>query len=457
MKISADRYRSLNKADTRVGPVVYWMQRDQRAQDNWALLYAQEKALERNEQLVVVFNLLTDFGGASFRQYDFMLRGLEKTVEELNKRNIPFVLLEGDATQTIPEFVQKYSIGELVVDFNPLRFVANWKKSVAESIDIQMTEVDAHNIIPCWVASEKQEYAAYTFRPKVHRKLKQYLTDFPSLKKQSLSGGVESVPINWGELRKNIKADRSVAPVEWLTPGTLAAKKHAQRFISDRLDDYSELRNDPTKEALSDISPYLHFGQLSAQWLAQEIDAATGYSRESRNVYLEEVVVRRELSDNFCYYNEQYDKVEGAHDWAQKTIEQHKNDEREHVYQGKELEEAATHDELWNATQRQMVLTGKMHGWCRMYWAKKILEWSENTQMAIDRALYLNDKYELDGNDPNGVVGVMWSICGVHDRAWNERPVFGKIRYMNFNGAKRKFDVQAYIDMYPADKKLFNE
>ena len=167
--------------------------------------------------------------------------------------------------------------------------------------------------------------------------------------------------------------------------------------------------------------------------------------------------MRRELTDNFCFYTADYDKVAGAHAWAQKTIAEHAKDTREYTYQRKELETAGTHDELWNAMQIQMVTTGKMHGWCRMYWAKKILEWSDNTQMAIDRALYLNDTYELDGNDPNGVVGVMWSICGVHDRAWNETPIFGKIRYMNFNGAKRKFDVQAYIHKYSAANTLFDE
>jgi len=439
------------------GPVVYWMQRDQRAQDNWALLYAQEKAQERGVQFAVVFNLVQNFGNASFRHYDFMLRGLEKTAAALQERNIPFVLLKGQPEVTIPDFLEKCSASELVSDFNPLRLVQAWKKNVAQLISVKMTEIDAHNIVPCWKASDKQEYAAYTFRPKIHKQLKDFLTDFPSLETQTQTGKIVAANIDWGVLLKNVQADRSVAPVDWLTPGTQAAKIRAQAFISQQLEDYDKKRNNPNQQGVSHLSPYLHFGQVSAQWLAYQVNNATDTNKESREAYLEELIVRRELTDNFCFYTADYDKVAGAHAWAQKTIAQHAADQREYTYQRKELEAAGTHDELWNAMQLQMVATGKMHGWCRMYWAKKILEWSDNAQMAIDRALYLNDKYELDGNDPNGVVGVMWSICGVHDRAWTERPIFGKIRYMNFNGAKRKFDVQAYIDTYSPDNRLFDE
>jgi deoxyribodipyrimidine photo-lyase len=386
-----------------------------------------------------------------------MLSGLEKTAAELEMKNIPFVLLQGSPKETVVGFVKKYSVGELVCDFNPLRSTPAWRKTVAESIPVKMTEVDARNIIPCWKASDKQEYAAYTFRPKIHKQLKVFLTDFPALETQIQTGKIVASNIQWDVLLKNIQADRDVKPVGRITPGTQAAKIHAQAFISRQLDEYNEKRNDPNQQGTSHMSPYLHFGQISARWLAYQVNNATDTSRESRDVYLEELIVRRELTDIFCFYNADYDKVAGAHTWAQKTIAEHAEDQREYTYQRKQLEEAGTHDELCNAMQRQMVTTGKMHGWCRMYWAKKNLEWSDNTQMAIDRALYLNDKYELDGNDPNGVVGVMWSICGVHDRAWTERPIFGKIRYMNLNGAKRKFDGQAYIDTYSAGNTLFDE
>jgi deoxyribodipyrimidine photo-lyase len=185
------------------------------------------------------------------------------------------------------------------------------------------------------------------------------------------------------------------------------------------------------------------------------VENERGIPKDAKDAFLEELIVRRELADNFCYYNQQYDTVAGSHAWAQKTIAEHKDDVREHLYSRDQFERGETHDDLWNAMQSQMVTEGKMHGWCRMYWAKKILEWTKSTQEAIDIALYLNDKYELDGRDPNGVVGVMWSICGVHDRAWNSRPIFGKIRYMNFSGAKRKFNVSQYIDKYSKSSSLF--
>jgi len=458
MEVDLNRCRELNQQLTGSGPVVYWMQRDQRAEDNWALLYAQQQAEARGVQLAVVFSLTKSFGDASLRHYDFMLRGLEETALDLAKRNIPFVLVHGSPEETIPAFVTQHNVGELVCDFNTLRFTRAWRDDIAASVGCKMTEVDTRNIIPCWVASDKQEYAAYTFRPKVHRQLKDYLTQFPSLSKQDSDGAIEPSAINWEELLEQVDTDRSVPVVNWLTPGTQAAKLRLRTFIDEQLDQYSENRNDPNLQALSNLSPYLHFGQISAQWIAYAVNNASDRDKDSRDAYLEELIVRRELTDNYCYHNPDYDKVEGAHAWAQKTIAEHADDEREYLYERKELEEGKTHDELWNAMQTQMVSEGKMHGWCRMYWAKKILEWSPNTQTAIDRALYLNDKYELDGNDPNGVVGVMWSICGVHDRAWNERHIFGKVRYMNFNGAKRKFDVQAYVDKYTTDQEsLFND
>jgi deoxyribodipyrimidine photo-lyase len=457
MAIDVTRLRSLNNIESAGGAVVYWMQRDQRVSENWALLYAQERALEQQVPLIVVFNLVDSFGKASWRQYDFMLRGLEEIEQTVCTFNIQFMLLRGYPEDTIPAFVEDMGAGELVCDFNPLRLVQGWKRSIAKRLTIRMTEVDAHNIVPCFVASDKQEYAAYTFRPKVHRLLATYLTRFSKLR-QHPYGEVVVHDMDWEQVRASLSADQAVPPVEWLTSGPIAARKAAKEFIRNRLDGYADGRNDPNRDAQSNLSPYLHFGQLSAQWLAYEVQQSLDTDKVSREAFLEELIVRRELSDNYCFYNSAYDRVEGAHEWAQKTIAEHAGDEREYVYTKKQLETAATHDELWNAMQLQLMQDGKLHGWCRMYWAKKILEWTEDVQAAIDIALYLNDKYSLDGNDPNGVAGVMWSICGVHDRAWNERPVFGKVRYMNYAGAKRKFDVAAYIAAHgEPEASLFNE
>ncbi len=195
----------------------------------------------------------------------------------------------------------------------------------------------------------------------------------------------------------------------------------------------------------SRLSPYLHFGQLSAQRVALEVQAFDA-DIPAQEAFLEQLVVRRELSDNFCFHEPAYDRCEGFPAWALKTLEAHRRDPRPYLYALDEFEEARTHDPLWNAAQSQMVASGRMHGYLRMYWAKKILEWTESPEKAMRVAVYLNDRYQLDGRDPNGYAGIAWCIGGVHDRAWGERPVFGKVRYMSAGGARRKFDVAAYLE-----------
>jgi deoxyribodipyrimidine photo-lyase len=231
----------------------------------------------------------------------------------------------------------------------------------------------------------------------------------------------------------------------WIVPGEDAARRMLRAFVEDRLTGYATSRNDPTLHAQSDLSPYIRWGNISAQRIAHIVEGVTGVSGESKKAFLEELVVRRELAENFVYYTKAYNTLSGAHAWAQKSIEEHRNDPRAYVYTYDEFATGKTHDILWNAAQREMVFRGKMHGFMRMYWAKKILEWTRSPEEAIAIALRLNDTYELDGRDSNGVVGVMWSIAGVHDRAWFDRPIFGKIRYMNESGCRRKFDVDAYI------------
>lgn len=454
MGVDTRRCRSRNEAPVGTGAVLYWMQRDQRVDDNWALLYAQEQALLRRVPLMVVFNLVPVFGATTLRHYEFMLRGLSEAEWRLRSLNIAFLLTEGWPKETIPKLVAEYDVGEVVTDFNPLRFTDEWREKVGVVLPVRLTEVDAHNIVPVWVASSKEEFAAYTFRPKVSRLLPEFLTDFPKLRTQKSN---MSLPpkTDWESILKAVKTDRTVLPVSWLMPGASAAHKKLKNFCVDRLPEYDNKRNDPTENGQSDLSPYFHFGQLAPQRAALMVRDAKQVSKVACDAYLEELIVRRELADNYCFYNEHYDTLAGAHAWAQKTIAEHANDVREFVYSRNEFDAGKTHDELWNAMQLQLTATGKLHGWCRMYWAKKIMEWSKDAQTAIDIALYLNDRYELDGSDPNGIAGVMWSIAGVHDRAWNTRPVFGKVRYMNFAGAKRKFNVKAYIASSGKDTTLF--
>jgi deoxyribodipyrimidine photo-lyase len=443
--MNKNRIKILQEGKSSDGPIIYWMQRDQRVNDNWALIYAYEKAKENNEKLIVVFNLVTNFLSATLRQYHFMIEGLKEVENNLAKLNISFILLIGKPEEQIPKYLKSVNASLFISDQNPLKIINGWKEKIRTKINIPFHEVDAHNIIPVWQASDKLEFAAYTIRPKIKKLLPEYLDDFQRIKKLNPSNLKEN-KIDWGKLYNSLKIDRSVKPVDTFIPGEKAANKLLRNFIENKLENYSKDRNDPNKHGISNISPYLHFGQISAQRIALALNDFG--NDESVASYLEELIVRRELSDNFCYYNNNYDDFDGFHRWAKETLNEHRNDEREYIYKLEEFEKAKTHDDLWNAAQLEMVTTGKMHGYMRMYWAKKILEWTKTPEQALEFGIYLNDKYELDGRDPNGYVGVAWSIGGVHDRAWGERPVFGKVRYMNYKGCKRKFDVSNYIKKY---------
>ena len=448
------RVKQQKDAEYGNGPVVYWMQRDQRVNDNWALIFAFEKAKELNQPLVVAFSLVPKFLDATIRQYGFMLKGLEEVEKSLEKLNIPFFLSLGNPGNEIVKLSKKLNASVIVSDFNPLKISRLWKKEAINKINIPFFTVDAHNIVPVWEASSKQEYGAYTIRPKIKNLLDEFLDEFPALNKQS-NHDFTVEKVNWNLARNSLKVNFKVKEVDWLIPGEIGAAETLENFFAKKLKDYNEKRNDPNEDVLSNLSPYLHFGQISAQRISLEAKKLEGSFQESISSFLEELIIRRELSDNYCFYNNNYDSFEGFPEWAKKTLNEHRSDSREYLYTLNQFENAETHDKLWNAAQMQMVNYGKMHGYMRMYWAKKILEWTETPEQAFEFALYLNDKYELDGRDPNGYVGVAWSVGGVHDRAWTERPVFGKIRFMNYNGCKRKFNVNNYIQTYIDNESLF--
>jgi len=443
--MNENRIRIIHEGSSWGKDVLYWMNRDQRVHDNWALIYALDLAEGKGGKVKVIFCLLPEFAGASQRHLNFMIEGLKETVRELGEYGIEFVLVSGSPSEKIPEFIytQGSSFQALITDFSPLRGKRAWNRRIAAGVSIPFIEVDAHNIVPVWTASPKQEYAAYTIRPKIRRLLAEYLEDFPVLKKQGPRLKNQDAFIE-KEFRKISYSDRGGA-ISRFDPGEGAAGKMLLNFIVNRLSRYSSEKNDPTKDAVSDLSPYFHFGQLSPQRAALAVLEADA-SGEDKDAFLEELIVRRELADNFCYYNPRYDSAEGFPPWAVKTLEAHRRDLREYQYSAEIFETGETHDPLWNAAQMEMVKLGKMHGYMRMYWGKKILEWSEGPEKAMETAVYLNDAYSLDGRDPNGYTGIAWSIGGVHDRPWFERAVFGKIRYMNFGGCKRKFNVEKYME-----------
>ena len=442
--VSAARVTVLKAGIERRGPVVHWMSRDQRVRDNWALLFARDLALSLNVPLAVVFCLAPSFLGATIRQYAFMLRGLEGVEQRLRRLGIPFFLLAGDPGREIARFAERHRAAAVVTDFDPLRLKRTWKAAAARLLPVPFFEVDSHNIVPCRAASPKREYGAYTLRPKLRRMLPDYLVPFPVLKRHPHHWKGKVPAVNWERVLVSVKADRSVPEVDRPVPGEDAAMRSLRKFIENRLPRYDNDRNDPVRDGQSGLSPYLHFGQLAAQRVALEVMRSAAPER-SKEAFLEELITRRELSDNFCLHAPDYDSASCFPDWAKRTLARHRRDRREHLYTLRELEAGRTHDPLWNAAQHEMVASGRMHGYLRMYWAKKILEWTPSPDEAMRIAVRLNDRYELDGRDPNGYAGIAWSIGGVHDRPWGERKVFGMVRSMSYNGCRSKFDVNEYI------------
>lgn len=442
--VDQDRSRCLQNNRKGEGPVVYWMSRDQRAHDNWALLFAQERAMVLQRPLIVIFCLDLSDPSATLRHFGFLLRGLHELQRVLADHSIPFLLLQGDPARTLPDLLERLDPALLVIDFDPLQPRKQWKKRTLHQCSFPVYEVDAHNIVPCWLASDKREYAAYTIRPKIEKLLPRFLTDFPELAKHPYSTAIDNskeldIPALLGQIK-----NRSVGEVKSLKPGEQAARRVFADFFSRRLSSYAADRNNPCMNGQSNLSPYFHFGQLAPQRVAWDI-WRSDTDPASKKAYLEELIIRRELSDNFCYYTPDYDRTSSFPDWARKSLAAHRNDPRPYLACLRTLENAATEDELWNGCQQELSERGKLHGYLRMYWAKKILEWSASPEEAMANAIHLNDRYSLDGRDPNGYAGIAWSIGGVHDRAWQERQIFGKIRYMNKNGCKRKFDIPAYL------------
>lgn len=428
------------------------MSRDQRVNDNWALIYAQELALKKKAPLFVVFTLDENFPQANLRHFDFLFQGLKSVESELQKKAIPFYLLKGSPLKTLPTFSKEHQIAEIITDFSPLSIKKEWIKSISSKISCSMTEVDAHNIVPCRVASPKKEFGAYTIRPKINRLLADFLTDFPKIKKHPYINSKKAPTISWDKELADLQIDKTVPPVKFPVPSEKEALRQLRKFLKLGLTHYALKKNIPYMPYTSRLSPYLHFGQISAQRVALEVEKLFTNKRKSSSAlsFLEELIVRRELSDNFCFYSDDYKSCTNFPNWSQVTLKAHAKDKRNYLYKLKEFENAQTHDELWNAAQNEMRRFGYMHGYMRMYWAKKILEWTRSPEEAMNFAIYLNDKYMLDGRDPNGYTGIAWSIGGVHDRAWGERPIFGKIRYMALSGCKNKFDIQAYIKMVNA-------
>ena len=447
-QIQEERIQQLNDQEVKDGAyVLYWMQNSQRTEYNHALEYAVQQANELEQRLLVCFGLMDDYPEANARHYTFMLEGLQEVETSLKERNIKFVVQKGSPDEVALRLGEDASL--IVCDRSYLRKQREWRETVADKAKCRVVQVETDVVVPVELVSDKKEYAARTIRPKIQKHLYKFLVELNTtpVDKSSKSMSVDGLDFSDVEkLVSELKLDKSAQPLSHLFKGgTARAKAVLDDFIENKFSDYTDNRNQPQTSNVSHMSKYLHYGHLSPVYIALQIREAHT-SQENIDSYLEELIIRRELPMNFVYYMpDDYDSYNNLPDWAKETLKEHKDDEREYVYTRQELEDAQTHDDYWNAAMNEMRYTGYMHNYMRMYWGKKILEWSNTPQYAYETTLYLNNKYFLDGRDPNSYANVAW-VFGQHDRGWTERDVFGKVRYMSAGGLERKAKPEQYVE-----------
>jgi deoxyribodipyrimidine photo-lyase len=439
--------------------VVYWMQRAERGIDNPALDVAIEIGNELNLPVVVFFSAISNFPHANLRHYVFLNQGFSDIEEDLAERNVSFVVRR-PPDNSLDAFLKEVGAAMVIGDENPCREPERWRKVLAKRLTIPFWTVDADVVVPSSLFP-KHLYMLHILRPKLYAELPKYLVASPRTKAKKAwprPRGFQSFAVKDDVTAGWKNFDRSVKPVDTFTGGTHAALKRLKHFLAHGLADYEKQRNHPEVDGTSQMSPYLHFGHISPVTIALAVEEALRQgkvSKAARDSYINELIGWRELSVNFVKHVPNYDSIECAPEWAQKTLREHARDKRDPTYTFAELEQGETYDELWNAAQMQMVKFGWMHNYLRMYWAKKILEWTPNPALGWEWAVILNDKYELDGRDPNGYNGIAWAMGGVHDRPWFDRPIFGTVRYMSGASTGKKFDAKRYIAQVMGERDLW--
>ncbi len=444
--IQETRIQHLNGRDVVQGrTILYWMQQSQRAEMNHALEYAVRAANRAGQGVVVAFGLTDDYPEANLRHYTFMLEGLRETARALKRRGIRMVARRGSPPAVALELGR--DAGLIVCDRGYLRHQRAWREEVARQAACRVVQVESDVLVPVETASSKSEIGARTLRPRIHRLLPDYLRGLTAVKvrRPTLDLGLPGLDLEDPDaVLKTLNLDRSVGPVSpHFKGGTGEAKRRFAVFLKSHLARYDRNHNQPQTDGVSRMSPYLHFGQISPLYLALRV-LKTQAPKPARDAFLEELVVRRELACNFVRHTSDYDAYACLPGWARKSLDEHRRDPRPHLYSAAELERAETHDPYWNAAMREMVCTGYMHSHMRMYWGKKILEWSRTPEEGFGLTQQLNNKYFLDGRDPNSYAGMAW-IYGAHDRAWPQRPIYGKVRCMMASGLERKCDISAYV------------
>ena len=445
--IPEERIKLLNNQEASAGDyVLYWMQASQRTQLNHAMTYAMEMANGLDKPLLVYFGLTDSYPEASERHYRFMLEGLQEVQRELESQGIQFILLRTSPPEGAELLSRNASL--VVTDRGYLRIQRAWREELLSRIRCPLVQVESDVMVPVDETSLKEEYSAATIRRKIERLLPRYSVPLEEVRVRrpslDLETGVTALSLkDLDGLLDQLDIRRDVPPVSHLFKGGHEeATRRLTVFIHEKLPHYGEGRNDPASDFASNLSPYLHFGQISPLEIYLSL---YDHQSESKRVFLDELIIRRELAMNFTERNEDYDSYRSIASFARVTLEKHRDDERPYIYSFEELEEGRTHDIYWNAAQLEMVHTGKMQGYMRMYWGKKVLEWTSSPESAYETLVHLNDKYSLDGRDPNGYAGIAWCF-GKHDRPWKERPVFGTVRYMNAKGLERKFKMKDYVE-----------
>ena len=451
MDLSSRVTRLNNSSENSKGTfVLYWMQMFKRASHNYALNFAIQMANDRGLPLVVYEGLKYYYPWASDRIHTFILEGAEEKRREFAERGIRYLFYlqrkKSDPKNTVAKLAKQAAL--IVTDDYPCFIIPHHNERIAE-LNVPVFAVDANGMIPMSVF-EKEEYAAYTIRPKINRLLpdspRRIVT--PKVKHESLNLDVDcpETLVTSEEIPKLVSQcdiDHSVKPSKLYSGGTAAGRKRLRLFVKKILPDYDNTRNEPSYDGSSRLSPYLHFGFLSIQEIVDAVENAEA-AKASKDAFLEEAIVRRELSFNLTRHNPHYDSLKALPPWVQQTMRDHKDDARELIDEEK-IEAAETYDELWNATQRELVTTGLMHNYVRMLWGKKVIEWQPSYETAFELLVHLNNKYALDGRDPNSYAGILWCF-GKHDRPWPEREVFGKMRYMSSKSMGRKFKSKKYIE-----------
>ncbi|SCN44920.1 deoxyribodipyrimidine photo-lyase, putative [Plasmodium malariae] len=450
---------NLDKEKNKKKHVLLLLTRDFRVNDNWSVIYAYEIAKKKRSNLLACtyINRKEQF---THRYIDIKLKVLKHLEENLKKVNIPFYVLPIYMIDELMEFLRIQQINTIVCDFHPLEEQKNFIQNLsylAVKKKIKVFQVDSHNIIPLWLTSKNEECSARTIRPKIQNLLPTFLIEYIN---------VEFFDQNFifpqsfviDDVIKKLTVFKSCS----VLPNFVCTEKKAHEildnFCKKKLDKYNAKKNDPNSDSYTLLLPYINFGILSAQRCVLEVNKYA-YNFPSINTvsgkesFNDDIIMRKELADNYCYYNKNYDNFNGGKEWAKESLKKHDADKREHLYDYDDFKNAKTHNDIWNCCQLQLINEGIIHEFLKMYWAKKILNWSENSKTALKYAIKLNEEFAIDGKTSNGYVAIMWSIMGVHDQSWNERTVFGKVRYMNYNGCKRNFDINMYMSKYPKGKE----